>query len=149
MGFGDKFKDLTQQAKDRVAENREKIQEAVDAAAVAANEKTHGKYANKIMKVNEKTGSALDKFSAGAQGGDGTDAEDAAGAQASDDAPVAQAPQDSTPPSFADDAPVAQPPLDSTPPSFADDAPAPAPAPAASTASMTDEPSPDGPKFDD
>src|SRR5271167_1635906 len=88
MGFGDKFKDLTQQAKEKVAENREKIQEAVDAASVVANEKTKGKYANKIMKVNQKTGSALDKLGADADasGQDGADAGSGAGAGAAADA---------------------------------------------------------------
>jgi len=63
MGFGDKLKDLRQQAQEKVSDNREKIQGAVDAASLAANEKTHGKYANKILKVNEKAGGALNNFS--------------------------------------------------------------------------------------
>jgi len=113
MGFGDKFKDLTQQAKDRVAENREKIQEAVDAASVAANEKTHGKYSNKIMKVNQKTGGALDKFSAGAGAGAGTGAEAGPGAGTEAGAGGVEAAQEQQhsvpmgdPPRFADEAPV-------------------------------------------
>jgi len=115
MGFGDKFKDLTQQAKDRVAENREKIQEAVDAASVAANEKTHGKYSNKIMKVNQKTGGALDKFSAGAGAGAGAGTGAEAGPGAGNEAgaggvEAAQEQQHSVPmgdpPRFADEAPV-------------------------------------------
>ncbi|MHB1570145.1 MAG: Rv0909 family putative TA system antitoxin [Solirubrobacteraceae bacterium] len=69
MGFGDKFKNLTQQAKEKVAENRERIQEAVDAATVTANEKTHGKYADRLSKVSEKTGSTLDRI-----GGSGDEA---------------------------------------------------------------------------
>ena len=107
MGFGDKFKDFTQQAKEKVAENREKIQEAVDAASVAANEKTHGKYANKIMKVNQKTGSALDKLSADTDTDTETDADSGAGAGGAaavkdeqHSAPVGD------PPSFADEAPA-------------------------------------------
>jgi hypothetical protein len=66
MGFGDKLKDLKQQAQEKVSENRERIQGAVDTVSVAANEKTHGKYANKILKVNEKAGSALNNLSGGA-----------------------------------------------------------------------------------
>lgn len=100
MGFSRKFKDLTQQAKEKVAENREKIQGAVDAASVVANEKTHGKYASRIMKVNQKTGSALDRFDAGTDGGPGTDAGGSVGAQEQ---------QHSVPegdgPRFADEAP--------------------------------------------
>jgi hypothetical protein len=75
MGFGDKLKDLKQQAQEKVSENREKIQGAVDAASVAANEKTHGKYANKILKVNEKAGSALNNFSGADADGSSTGAD--------------------------------------------------------------------------
>ena len=80
MGFGDKLKDLKQQAQEKVSENREKIQGAVDSVSVAANEKTHGKYANKIMKVHEQAGGSLSILSGGA-GADG-DGEGAAEASA-------------------------------------------------------------------
>jgi hypothetical protein len=154
MGFGDRFKDLTQQAKEKVAENREKIQEAVDAASVAANERTNGKYANKIMKVNQKTGSALDKLGAdaaaggqdGADAGRGGAATGEAGGAATGEAGGAGSAQ----PQYS--APVGD------PPSFADDAPAAAPAsaPAAGPASggaaqpgAASAASSDGPQFDD
>jgi len=75
MGFGDKLKDLKQQAQEKVSDNREKIQGAVDAASLAANEKTHGKYANKILKVNEKAGSALNNFSGAEPEAGSTDAD--------------------------------------------------------------------------
>jgi hypothetical protein len=142
MGFGDRFKDLTQQAKEKVAENRGKIQEAVDAASVVANERTNGKYANKIMKVNQKTGSALDKFGADAGAGDG-DGADAAGAAATGDAVVADGAAGAQPQYSA---PVGD------PPSFADEAPAPAaapPSPAAPQAGAGSSATGDGPKFDD
>ena len=62
MGFGDKLKDLRKQAQEAVAEHKEQIQGAVEAVSVAANEKTGGKYTNKIAKFGEKAGSAVDKF---------------------------------------------------------------------------------------
>jgi hypothetical protein len=106
MGFGDKLKGLTQQAKETVAENRGKIQEAVDAASVVANERTRGKYANKIMKVNEKTGSALDKFSSGAE------ADDAASEQAADSGEAAFSEPVASSPAAAEPEPTAPPTAD-------------------------------------
>jgi hypothetical protein len=146
MGFGDRFKDLTQQAKEKVAENREKIQEAVDAASVVANERTNGKYANKIMKVSQKTGSALDKI--GADGGAGEQpgaredagADTGAGAAATGNAAGAGGAN----PQYS--APVGD------PPSFADEAPEPAAGPptgAAPQAGAGSSATGDGPKFDD
>jgi hypothetical protein len=61
MGFGDKFKDLKKQATDAIAENREKIHDAVEVVSAAANEKTHGKYATKIQRFGEKAGGMVDK----------------------------------------------------------------------------------------
>jgi hypothetical protein len=90
MGFGDKLKDLKQQAQEKVSENREKIQGAVDAASVAANEKTHGKYATKILKVNEKAGSALNNFSGADADASSTDANTAATAEPAEPASGAE-----------------------------------------------------------
>ena len=64
MGFGDKLKGLKDQAQQAVAENKDKIQGAVQVVGEAANNKTHGKYATKIMKVGEKVESSVDKFAA-------------------------------------------------------------------------------------
>jgi hypothetical protein len=69
MGFGDKFKNLAKQAQDAVAEHKDQIHDAVDRVSVAANEKTKGKYADKIVKMNEKAGAAVDKVSTGEAGG--------------------------------------------------------------------------------
>jgi MT0933-like antitoxin protein len=69
MGLGDKFKNLAKQAQGAVAEHKDQIQDAVDRVSVAANEKTKGKYADKIVKMNEKAGAAVDKMSAGETGG--------------------------------------------------------------------------------
>jgi hypothetical protein len=76
MGFGDKLKGLKDQAQQAVAENKDKIQDAVQVAGQVANTKTHGKYATKIAKVGEKVETSVDKFA------QGEDAEGAAGATA-------------------------------------------------------------------
>ena len=63
MGLSDKFKNLAKQAQDAVADHADKLHDAVDTVGVAVNEKTQGKYASKIAKVGEKTGSTIDKLS--------------------------------------------------------------------------------------
>jgi translation elongation factor EF-Ts len=67
MGLGDTFKDLAKQAQEAVAQHKDEIHDAVDRASVAADQKTHGKYTDKIAKVSQKAGEAVDKVS----GGDG------------------------------------------------------------------------------
>jgi hypothetical protein len=62
MGFGDKLKELREQAQQTVAENKDKIQGAVQTAGEAANAKTKGKYASTIAKVGEKVTTGVDKF---------------------------------------------------------------------------------------
>jgi gas vesicle protein len=62
MGFGDKLKELRDQAQSAVAENKDKIQGAVMTVGEAANTKTKGKYADKIAKVGEKVTSSVDKM---------------------------------------------------------------------------------------
>jgi hypothetical protein len=64
MGFGDKLKGLKDQAQQAVAENKDKIQGAVQVVGEAANTKTRGRYATKIAKVGEKVESSVDKFAA-------------------------------------------------------------------------------------
>jgi MT0933-like antitoxin protein len=93
MGFGDKLKGLKDQAQQAVAENKDKIQGAVQVVGDAANTKTHGKYATKIMKVGEKVESGVDKF-AGSE--DGAPQEDAS------EAPIADEPSSPVTPSAAD-----------------------------------------------
>jgi translation elongation factor EF-Ts len=61
VGFGDKFKDLAKQAQDAVAEHKDQIHEAVEAVSVAADEKTKGKYSDKIAKFGQKAGDVVDK----------------------------------------------------------------------------------------
>jgi hypothetical protein len=67
MGLSDKFKNMAKQAQESVAEHREQLHDVVDAAGVAADRKTKGRYTARIAKIGEKTGEALDKVSAQAQ----------------------------------------------------------------------------------
>jgi hypothetical protein len=62
MGFGDKLKELRDQAQQAVAENKDKIQDAVQVVGDAANTRTQGKYADKIAKVGMKVEQGVDKF---------------------------------------------------------------------------------------
>ena len=93
MGLTDKLKAVAKQAQDAVGEHADKLHGAVDSVGVAVNEKTQGKYAQKIAKVGEKTNEAIDKLG-------GSPAETAAdegpGAQA--EAEPSSAPAGSPPP---------------------------------------------------
>jgi hypothetical protein len=62
MGLGDKFKDLAKQAQDSVAEHKEQLQGAVEAASVAANRKTKGRHTDKIARMGQKASDALDRL---------------------------------------------------------------------------------------
>jgi hypothetical protein len=65
MGFGDKLKGLRDQAQQAVADNKDKIQGAVQVVGDAANTKTHGRYAAKIAKVGEKVEQSVEKIAHG------------------------------------------------------------------------------------
>ena len=67
MGLGDKFKDLAGKAQDAVADHKEQLHDAVDAASTAADRKTQGKYTAKIAKIGQKAGEAVDR-AAGSEG---------------------------------------------------------------------------------
>ena len=69
MGLGDRFKDLAGRAQDTVAEHKEQLHDAVDAASVAADRRTGGKYSAKIAKIGQKAGDAVNR----AAGGDDVD----------------------------------------------------------------------------
>ncbi|MGO9973178.1 MAG: hypothetical protein ACLP01_10270 [Solirubrobacteraceae bacterium] len=130
MGFSDKLKQLKQQAQEAVAENKDKIHEAVEVVSVGADQKTHGKYTAKIAKFGQKASDAVDKF-----GGD-------AAGQAGDAAGAAQDPSAAAPPAGEHVAPAPEAGMGS--PSSADAAPAP------SGPSFDDAaPAPPGPSFDD
>jgi hypothetical protein len=96
MGFGDKLKGLREQAQQTVAENKDKIQGAVQVVGEAANTKTRGKYATKIAKVGEKVTDSVEKFAHA--DGEGTEQTDASAA------PIVQEPASPVTPSAADEA---------------------------------------------
>jgi hypothetical protein len=62
MGFGDKFKDLAKQAQEAVAERKDQITEAVDRASVAADQRTGGKYSERIAKAGQKATGVVEKI---------------------------------------------------------------------------------------
>lgn len=62
MGFGDKLKEIRQQAQQVVVDRKDQIQHAVDTVGDVANQKTKGKYADRIAKVGEKANAAVDKL---------------------------------------------------------------------------------------
>ncbi|MGO9789371.1 MAG: antitoxin [Solirubrobacteraceae bacterium] len=132
MAFSDKFKNLTKQAQEAVAEHKEKIHDAVDAVSVAADEKTHGKYTAKIAKYGQKATEAVEKLSG----------------EATPDAGVSGDAGASTSPRVADaPAPAPAPAAPATSPSFAD-APAPPTSPSFADSPASNAPS-SGPTFDE
>jgi hypothetical protein len=100
MGFGDKLKGLRDQAQQAVAENKDKIQDAVQVVGEAANTKTHGKYATKIAKVGERVEQGVGKFAQG----DGAEETDSSAA------PVTHEPANPVTPSAAAEAASGMPP---------------------------------------
>jgi len=84
MGFGDKFKDLAKQAQDTVAEHKDQIAEAVDRASVMADERTGGKYTNKIAKVGQKAEQIVESLGTSDQDASGKPPADAAEPPAAD-----------------------------------------------------------------
>lgn len=98
MGFGDKLKELRDQAQQAVAENKDKIQSAVQVVGETANTKTHGKYANKITQVGEKVSGSVDRFAEGAA--PAADEQTAPEAKPAEPAATAEPPAPSSPPEF-------------------------------------------------
>ncbi|HTP22816.1 MAG TPA: antitoxin [Solirubrobacteraceae bacterium] len=62
MGLRDKLTDLREQAQQAVAEHKDEIQGAVQTAGAAVDQRTHGKYTDKIFKYGQKANSAVEKF---------------------------------------------------------------------------------------
>jgi hypothetical protein len=62
MALGDKFKNLAKQAQDAVVEHKDQIHGAVDAVSVAADRRTRGRYTDKIARMGQKAGEAVDKL---------------------------------------------------------------------------------------
>ena len=61
MGFADNLKGMVNKGKDLAAENSDKIDGAVDKAGDFIDNKTGGKYADKIDKVQDAAKNAVDK----------------------------------------------------------------------------------------
>ena len=114
MKFGDKLKDLRKQAQDAVADNRDKIHDAVNVVSNTVDQKTGGKHTDKIAKFGEQAGAAVDRFSETDDEAGGTSS-DAAGS--SPHAP--SGPSEPAPPASGGSAPSAGGDLyGGTPPAF-------------------------------
>ncbi|MGV8871360.1 MAG: antitoxin [Rhodococcus sp. (in: high G+C Gram-positive bacteria)] len=59
MGFADNLKGIVDKGKDLAAENSDKIDDVVDKAGDFIDNKTGGKYADKIDKVQEAAKKAI------------------------------------------------------------------------------------------
>jgi hypothetical protein len=88
MGIADRLKDLKTKAVDATAEHSDKIHEAVEKVATTADQRTGGKYHERIQQAGAKAGSFVDGLTGPGQ---------QAGADGSNDAPPesAAAPADS------------------------------------------------------
>jgi hypothetical protein len=102
MGISDRLKDLKTKAVDATVERSDKIHEAVEKVASTADERTGGKYRERIQNASAKAGSLVDGLKgseqeAGAQGEDvaSVDTQAAPTTDAESAPPVADA--DSTP----------------------------------------------------
>ncbi len=54
MGLTDRFNKLTKQAKDSAAEHKQQVDQALQKAAVAADQQTGGKYHDQIIKAETR-----------------------------------------------------------------------------------------------
>jgi len=59
MGFADKFKGVMDKAKGYAQQNTEKVDQAVDKAGDFVDQKTEGKYADKVDKAQESVKNKL------------------------------------------------------------------------------------------
>jgi hypothetical protein len=64
MGISDRLKDLKTKATDAAAEHSEKLHEAVDKAATVADQRTGGKYSERIQKVGAKADGLVESIAA-------------------------------------------------------------------------------------
>ena len=89
MGIADRLDELKSKAVDATVEHSDKIQGAVEKVATTANERTGGKYQERIEQAGAKAGSMLDSLKGAA--GDATPG-DAAADGARDAGPEEQGP---------------------------------------------------------
>ncbi|HSZ05424.1 MAG TPA: antitoxin [Solirubrobacteraceae bacterium] len=88
MGIADRLKDLKTKATDATVERSEKIHEAVEKVATTADQRTGGRYRERIQQVGAKA----DSFVEGLKGSDTTAAAQGAGDATEQDAPAPDAP---------------------------------------------------------
>jgi len=69
MGFADKLKDLGDKAKLAAAEHKDQISQAVETAGNVADQRTGGKYRDKIFKATQKAEGAVGKIAGDAEPG--------------------------------------------------------------------------------
>ena len=67
MGLADRLKDLKTKAVDATAERSDKIHEAVEKVATTADERTGGKYHDRIQKAGAKAAGLVDSVAAGSE----------------------------------------------------------------------------------
>jgi TRAP-type C4-dicarboxylate transport system substrate-binding protein len=101
MGLSDRLKDLKTKAVDATVERSDKIHEAVEKVASTADERTGGKYRERIQNASAKAGSLVDGLKSSDQ---------EAGAQSEEEASVdtqaaPTAGPESAPPAAGADAP--------------------------------------------
>jgi hypothetical protein len=54
MGFSDRLKDMRSKAEEAVVEHKDQIQQTVQKVGAAADQRTGGKYSERIQKAGEK-----------------------------------------------------------------------------------------------
>jgi hypothetical protein len=89
MGIADRLKDLKTKAVDATAEHSDKIHEAVEKVATTADQRTGGKYHERIQQAGAKAGSFVDGLKGPEQqaAGDGSDDAPESAAAVEPDAP--------------------------------------------------------------
>jgi hypothetical protein len=85
MGIADRLNELKSKAVDATVEHSDKIQEAVEKVASTANDRTGGKYHERIEQAGAKAGSLLDSLK-------GAPSDAPPGAPSAGEAPRADAP---------------------------------------------------------
>jgi DNA-binding protein H-NS len=60
MGFADKLNQLTKKAKDAAVEHKDQVEQAVEKAAVAADQRTGGKYHDQLANAEAKADAYLE-----------------------------------------------------------------------------------------
>lgn len=60
MGFTDRLKNLTKKAEDTAAEHKDQLHQAVQKAETAVDQRTGGKYHDKVVAAGEKADAYVD-----------------------------------------------------------------------------------------